>query len=121
MKLARCAHIQGREGGQALVQRTLVLIAQFTLAAIAAQLVNGRIIVAIDATVSIAILSELDHVVLDGVGRTVGIVYAVCECYKKEEDAGISWGKARRSVWLHLPSSDWGLSLPRVSLPPSAQ
>lgn len=98
MKLARSAHIKGREGGQAFVQRTLVLIAQFALAAIAAQLVNGRIIVTIDAAVSIAILSELDHVILDGVGRTVGIVHAVCECYKKEEDAGISWGKAGRSV-----------------------
>lgn len=84
MKLARCTHVQRREGGQAFVQRTLVLIAQFALAAIAAQFVDSRIIVTIDATVSIAILSELDHVVLDGVGRTVGIIHTVCECYKKK-------------------------------------
>lgn len=101
MKLARCTHIQGREGGQALVQRTLVLIAQFALAAIAAQLVDSRIIVTIDATVSIAILSELDHVVLDGVGRTVGIVHTVCECYKKKTGGGsqhkLDASKAARS------------------------
>lgn len=119
MKLARCANIQGREGSEALVQRTLILIAQFALATVSAKLVDCCIIVAIDASVSIAILSKLDHVVLDSVGRTVGIVHTVCEGCKKKR--GEFYGSPNVAVFLHLPSSDWGLSLPRVSLPPSAQ
>lgn len=85
MKLARCANVQGREGSEALIERSLILIAQLALATVAAKLVDCRIIVAIDAAVSIAILSKLDHVVLDCVRRTVGIVHAVCKGYTKKK------------------------------------
>lgn len=77
MGLAGSAHIDALELIQAGLQARLILIAQLSGASVSAQLVDGRIIVAIDGLVTVAVLAELAHVVLDRVGRTVGIVHTV--------------------------------------------
>jgi len=71
------AHVDLLERIKAVGQLRLVLVAQLALASIAAQLVDGSKVVAIDGVVSIAVLAELGHVILDRVGRAVGIVHAI--------------------------------------------
>jgi len=77
MGLLADANVDVLERIEAVGQLRLVLVAQLALAPIAAQLVDGRKVVAIDGPIIIAVLPELGHVVLDGVGRAVRIVHAV--------------------------------------------
>jgi len=77
MGLLADANVDVLERIEAVGQLRLVLVAQLALATVAAQLVDGRKVVAIDGPIIIAVLPELGHVVLDGVSRTVRIVHAV--------------------------------------------
>lgn len=66
-------------GGQALLQGVAVVLRQRSTASVTAQNVNGRMVVAVDLLVQVAVLLELGHVVLDGPGSASGLVHALLE------------------------------------------
>lgn len=62
---------------QALVEGLSISVWQLGLAPQITQLMQGSKVQAIDLAISIAVLTILIHILLDRIGRTVRIIYAV--------------------------------------------
>lgn len=62
---------------QALLQSVAVVLWQSSTASVSTENVNCGVIVAVDHLISVAVLLELDHVVLDGAGSAQRLVHTV--------------------------------------------